>query len=128
MNKHAFTFIEVLTTVVLMLVALIPLMTIVPQMIQNSLKAERLLTVVFLAEQKMEEVKRDVVNSFGVSRDEATTAFNSPHAAYKYTVADNEGASLKEIRVDAWHDEDADSVLDSGEVSIRIDAIIRDRG
>lgn len=127
-DRRGFTLIEVLAAVVLIAVALIPIMLIVPQMLGNSLKTERLTTVIFLGENKMEEVKRNVITAFAVSRDNPAAAFAAPYGGYKYTVSDDEGAAIKVIGVQAWYDEDGDNVLDSGEVSITIDTKIADRG
>jgi len=128
MNKKSFTLIEVLASIVLIAGALIPLMVIVPQMIRNSLKSEQLTKVIFLAQDKVEEVKRDSIDNFSVSRDEAVTAFSSPYQSYKYTVTDDEGADIKVIQVQAWHDADSDNTLDSEEDSITINTKVADRG
>lgn len=128
MNKKSFTLIEVLASIVLLSGALIPLMVIVPQMIRNSLKSEQLTKVVFLAENKMEEVKCKTIDTFATSRDETVTAFSSPYGDYKYTVTDDEGADIKIIQVQTWYDENGDSVLDSGESSIIINTKVADRG
>ncbi|MFH1798123.1 MAG: type II secretion system protein [Candidatus Omnitrophota bacterium] len=128
MNKRGFTLIEVLAAIVLIMLALIPIMVIVPQMIENSLNTQRLTTVIFLAEGKMEEVRRDAINNFVSSQDKPVTAFALPYAEYKYTVTDNEGAGIKIIQIRAWHDKDADNTLDANEQSITIDSKIADRG
>lgn len=128
LSLTGFTLIEVLASIVLIAVALIPIMIIVSQIIENSLKSERLTKVIFLGESKIEEVKRDVINDFSTSRDESATAFASPYDDYKYTVADDEGTDIKVIQVQVWYDGDGDSALGSGEESITLDAKIADRG
>ncbi len=127
-DNKGFTLIEVLAAIVLIMLALIPIMVIVPRIIENSLNAQRLTTVIFLAESKMEEVKRDAINNFSASRDEAVTGFSSPYTDYKYTITDNEGTEIKAIQVQAWHDEDADNALDAIEQSITLDTKVADRG
>lgn len=128
MKRCGFTLIEVLASIALIAVALIPIMVIVPQMIENSLKSERLTKVIFLVENKTEEVKRDAIYDFSTSCDESVTAFTSPYGDYKYTVSDDEGTEIKVIQVQVWYDEDTDNILDSGEDSIVLDTKIADRG
>lgn len=128
MNKRAFTLIEVLASVMLVAIALAPLMMIMPQIIQNSLKSERLCKVVFLAEGKIETIKRSVINSFSTSRDEAVTAFGAPFTSYKYTVSDNEAAGIKNIQVTVWYDDNGNNAFDAGEDSIMLYARIANRG
>ena len=128
MKRCGFTLIEILASILLIAVALIPIMIIVPQMIENSLNSERLTKVIFLAENKTEEVKRDAIYDFATSRDESATAFASPHGDYKYRVLDDEGTEIKVIQIQVWYDEDTDDILDSGEDSIVLDTKIADRG
>lgn len=128
MNKHGWTLIEVLLSIVLIAAALIPIMIITSQMIESSLKTERFTTVIFLGEQKMEEVKRDAITNFTDSRDASAAAFPSPYGDYKYTVSDDEGLSIKVMRVQSWYDEDGDNILDAAEESITFDTKIADRG
>jgi len=123
-----FTIIEVLASIVLLATALIPIMVIVPQMIDNSLKSEKLIKVLFLGEKKTEEVKREAINSFSVSRDEPVSTFVSPYGDYKYTVSDDEGADIKVIQVQVWYDEDGDNTRNHNEVFIVIDTKIANRG
>ena len=128
MYKQGFTLIEVLASIVLIAVALIPIMMIVPQMIENSLNNEQLTKVIFLGESKIEEVKRDAINNFAASRDEAVTAFASPYGDYKYTVSDDEGAGIKVIQVRVWYDENGNNMRDSTEELITLDTKVTDRG
>lgn len=128
MDKRAFTLIEVLASVMLIAIALAPLMMIMPQIIQNSLKSERLCKVVFLAEGKIETIKRSVINSFSTSRDETVTAFGAPFASYKYTVSDNKAAGIKNIQVTVWYDDNGNNAFDVGEDSIMLYARIANRG
>lgn len=127
MSKKAFTLIEVLASILLIGGALISIMIIVPQIIENSLKTERLTTAIFLGESKLEDVKRDVINDFSDAKDESASSFSPPYGDYKYTVSDDEASDIKIIQVTAWYDEDDDDVLDSGEESIILDTKVADR-
>ena len=128
MKKNSFTLIEVLAAIVLTIMALVPIMVIVPQMIENSLKSEKLTKVIFLGEEKIEEVKRNVINSFNTDRDEPATVFASPYEDYKYIITDDEAADIKVIQVQVWHDNDGDNIFDAGEESITLNTKIADRG
>lgn len=131
MNRHGFTLIEVLASIVLIGGALVAIMTIVPQMIENSLGTERLTKVIFLAERKTEEVIGKVINNFdndGAGYDESATAFtNDGYSAYKYTVDDDEASDIKEIEVEVWYNKDDNDTPDSGEESITLDTKLADR-
>ncbi|MFH1776090.1 MAG: type II secretion system protein [Candidatus Omnitrophota bacterium] len=128
MRKNGFTLIEVLASIVLITVALIPIMRIIPQMIENSLKAERLTTAIFLAQGKTDEVKNALINSFSTSQDAAVTAFASPYTSYKYIVTDDDSTGIKDIQVEVWYDEDDDDSRDATEESITINTKVADRG
>jgi len=127
-TKQSFTLIEVLASITLTAVALVPIMVIVPQIIDNSLSSERITKVIFLGENKLEETKRDIINTFATSRDESATAFASPYGDYKYIVSDDEGTDIKVIQVQVWYDGDGDDILDSDEESITLDTKVTDRG
>ena len=137
MNRHGFTLIEVLASILLIGGALVAIMTIVPQMIENSLGTERLTKVIFLAERKTEEVIGKVINNFdndGAGYDESATAFTDDgYSAYKYTIddevisAEDDDSKLKKIQVQVWHDEDDGNTVDSNEESITLDTKLADR-
>jgi len=127
-DKRGFTLIEVLAAIILIAAALIPIMIITTQIIEKSLKDEHLTKVIFLAEGKIEDVKRSIVNSFGTSADETATAFDSPDEDYKYTVSDDEAADIKVIQVRVWYDDNNNDTIDSGESNITLNTKVADRG
>ena len=126
-NKGGFTLIEILASIVLIAVALVPLMQILAQSLGLSMKEERLTKVIFLGERKMEEVRGKVTYDFDTSRAESAAQFLVPYDEYKYTVADDEGADIKVISVTVWHDEDDDDVVDNDEETITMDTRVADR-
>jgi len=128
MNRNGFTLIEVLAAIILIAAALIPIMIITSQIIEKSLKDEHLTKVIFLAEGKIEDVKRSVINSFSTSADEAVTSFDSPDEDYKYTVSDDEAFGIKVIQVRVWYDDNNNDTIDSGESNITLDTKVADRG
>lgn len=128
MNKKGFTLIEVLAAIILIAVALIPIMTIVPQMIENSLNTEKLTKVIFLAEKMMEETKRDAINDYDNFDGNASATKFDPSEDYKYKVSDDRGSGIRVIQIEVWHDEDGNNAADSGEQSITLNTKIADRG
>ncbi|MCK4519555.1 MAG: prepilin-type N-terminal cleavage/methylation domain-containing protein [Candidatus Omnitrophica bacterium] len=130
MSKRGFTLIEVLASILLIVVALIPIMMIVPQMIENSLTDERLTRVIFLGENKMEETKRGVVSDYDVDRS-ASGSFSllgSDYEDYKYIITDYNTAGIKTLTVQVWYDENGDDTLDFDEQSITLDTRVADKG
>ncbi len=127
-DKRGFTLIEVLAAIILIAAALIPIMIITTQIIEKSLKDEHLTKIIFLAEGKIEDTKRSVVNNFAASVDETATAFDSPDEKYKYTVSDDEASDIKVVQVSVWYDENDDDALDSNESNITLDTKVADRG
>ncbi len=127
-DRKGFTLIEVLAAIILIAAALIPIMIITTQIIEKSLKDEELTKVIFLAEGKIEDVKRGVVDSFATSATESTTAFDSPNDDYKYTVSDDGAASIKVIQGCVWYGENNDDTSGPGESNITLSTKVADRG
>ncbi|MBI2870446.1 MAG: hypothetical protein HYY14_01920 [Candidatus Omnitrophica bacterium] len=137
-KESGLTFLEILMTIVVLTVALIPIMQIAPFGVRNARNIERLTHCVFLAQVKVDEIRNRAIDSYtngGAGYDESATAFSSPYATYKYTVADNEAADIKNITVTVWYDEDGDGTVDSyseawreDEASVVLDTRVADRG
>ena len=62
--KRAFTFIEVLTTIVIIAVGLIGIMNWVPLAIETKIKTEQRTKAIFLAQKNIEEAKRILLYDF----------------------------------------------------------------
>lgn len=129
MNRLGFTLIEVLASILLIGTALIPVMIIVPQIIENSLKTEKLTRVIFYGEEKMEETTGLIRDDFSAS----ITSSGTFSGNYKYTVALTQDGSIpltdvKIITVISWYDENGNGTVDNGEESITIDAKVANRG
>lgn len=120
MIKKGFTLIELLAAIVLLAVGLTVMMQLVARMLQLSSKQEYHNNVVFLAEREMEEVEGRLFGNFSTNCNQAVSVFAAPHAAYKYVVTDDLGATVKTIAVTVWHDADNDNTLDSGEESLAL--------
>ena len=130
MNKRGFTLIEVLASILLIGLALIPMMQILTQSLVISTKEERVTKVIFLAERKTEEVMGKLINNFGAS---ITTSGNLG-GNYEYTVTLTQDGSipiadLKIITVRVWYDEVSDGTFDTDVelITIALDTKVADR-
>lgn len=131
-QAQGFTLIEVLASIALISVAIIPVAKALTQGLALSAKEERVTKVIFLAERKIEELENIILDDFDTHRDKVATAFTDDgYSGYKYTVSDTvierDGSDLKKIQVQVWYDEDNDNKVDSGEESITLDTKIAER-
>ena len=145
-NKRGLTYLEILATLLIMSMALIPIMRIMPEGMKATRRVERLTRATFLGQSKMDEIRSQILGtnpSYGFSKDynESTTAFPNPDDPpepgfkYKYTVADDQGAGIKELNVTVWFDENDNGAPDTysgpyeeDEISVSLDTKIADRG
>jgi len=104
-SKKGFTLIEIVAAMAIMSVALVPMMRLVPGMIQSKVAVEQKTTALFLAEQKTEEIKQLLLNDFSTSVAAVETSFNAPHQDYRFTIAETSEIAgfLKNITVTTWH-------------------------
>ena len=122
MNRRGFTLIEVLASVVLIAVAIIPVAEALTQGLVISAKEERLTKVIFLADRKMEEIIGKVIYDYNTDRDESGNFseygdLDPSYSEYKYTVDDSviedNDSKLKKIEVKVWHDDGESITLDT---------------
>jgi len=127
MGENGFTLLEILLTIIILGMALIPLMEMIPQALVLDNKVERETQAVFLAQQKLEEIKGKAIYDFSPDYSESATAFPSPHSIFKYIVSDDQGAGIKEIAVNVWYDEDGDNTVDSDEDEVELNTKVAER-
>jgi prepilin-type N-terminal cleavage/methylation domain-containing protein len=125
-NELGFTFIEVIAAMTIMAVALIPIISIFPNVFIINRQVEHVTTATFLAEKKMEEIKSQIFSDFSSSYGEFA-AFSEPHSAYKYIVTDDEGVGIKELSITVWYDENDDDVIDDNEDQVNLNIKMADR-
>lgn len=125
MNNKGFTLIEVLLAVVLLGIALIPIMQVMPSMYRINGDMIRENTLSFLAQDKLEEVKGGVINSFDTDRNETSQAFPS-NASYRYSITDDNGTDIKIITIQAWYG-DSESTFADAENKIELKTKIAER-
>jgi len=131
--KFGFSFLEILLTISIMSIALVPIMRIMPEGMVAGTRLDRSTKSIILAQGKMEEVRSQVLSTsatYGFDKDynEPGTAFPSPDQRFKYTVSDNLGADVKELSVVVWFDINDDDLLHGYERSIDIHLKIANRG
>jgi type II secretory pathway pseudopilin PulG len=125
--ESGFTILEILFTVIIVGIALVPIMKLLPEALVLDAQMERETRVAFLAQLKIEEVKSEVIHDFTQDYTESATAFPSPDSDYKYTVSDDQGTGIKEIAVNIWYDKDGDSNIDADEEDIGLNTKIAER-
>jgi len=104
-KSRGFTLLEVITTIVIMTMAMIPVMHLVPLILQTRAKVEIRTNCLFLAQGKMEEVKDAVLSYYDKDGgySEGATSFPAPYSEYVYQVSDNSDPWLRTVRVRVWH-------------------------
>jgi prepilin-type N-terminal cleavage/methylation domain-containing protein len=100
---RGFTLIELIATLVILSIALLPLLNWVPLSIQTQLKAERKTKAIFLAQGKIEELRTAIINNFNQDYNLNPSAFNPPDQNFRYSITDDLNSNLKTISVKAWH-------------------------
>jgi type II secretory pathway pseudopilin PulG len=105
MDRRAFTFLEILFTVVIISAGLIAIMNWVPVAIQTKIKTERRTKAIFLAQKNIEEAKRTLLSNF----DSGVTWTVSAGFACSGNVI-SEGNNLKTITVSVWHIENPSDI------------------
>jgi len=111
-DSGAFTFLEILFTIVVIAVGMLAIMNWVPVSIQTKTELERKTTALFLAQEKLDEIGWSVLYNFNNDFNQLTpVTFSSPYDNFSWTAAasDEAGWSLKSISVSTWHIEDADN-------------------
>ena len=100
---RGFTLIELIATLVILSIALLPLLNWLPLSIQTRLKAERKTKAIFLAQGKLEELRTKIINNFDQDYNLDLLAFNPPYQNFRYSITDDLNNNLKTISLKAWH-------------------------
>ena len=126
-QEDGYTLLEVLLTISILSIALIPLMEMLPRALLLDAQLEREARIAFLAHQKLEEVKIKSIYDFDQDYTESATAFAAPDSQFKYTVSDDQGAEIKEAAVNVWYDENNNGSVDQDEEQIELNTKIARR-
>jgi len=130
--KKGFTLIEILASIAIISLGLVPVLNILPEGLKSLRKVERVTMDVFLAQYKMDEVRSQILGtnaSYGFNKSggyDETGSFAS-YTDYHYTVTDDEGSDIKELSVVVWFDEDGDGSQDVDEEAVQVDTKVAER-
>ena len=120
-NESGFTMLEILVSIMLMSIVLIPLLGLMADAARIHVQLERQTRSAFLAQLKMEEVKNDATLDFA---DDYNTVnpeeFLDPDSGFKYIVTDTVDIAddVKAISVQVWYDEDGDDAVNERNVKL----------
>ncbi|MFC1717351.1 prepilin-type N-terminal cleavage/methylation domain-containing protein [Candidatus Poribacteria bacterium] len=139
-NEDGFTMLEILVSIMILSIAVIPLMALFAGAPLLHARREQETRAAFLAQRKLEEVKNIIIydNDFpnGPGEDEyyeatATAFTEAPDTEFKYTVddpdPDPDPGELKIIVVQVWHDNNGDGVQDAGEQTVTLETKVAKR-
>jgi len=107
-----FTFIEILVTVVIIAVGLVAIMNWVPLSIQTKIKLERRTTTIFLAQERIDDIKRSALANYDDNFNWAVPqSWPVPYDNFRWTASDDLGANIKAVSVSTWHIEEPDNKI-----------------
>lgn len=128
MKNKGFTLIEIIISLTILAVALIPMIQMIPGGLVLRAKIERVTKITFLAQKKMEEqvnfFQYDFDHDSSLSFDPGPTDFSSlgfPGFKFKIVVNVVVTNKLKSLKVTVWYDSDSDDVPDAEEDSVVFD-------
>ncbi|RKY32171.1 MAG: hypothetical protein DRP74_03175 [Candidatus Omnitrophota bacterium] len=107
--ESGFTFLEVLFTVVIIALGLVAIINWVPLAVSAKIKAEQKSTAIFLAQGKIEDIKREAAANWTNFNEVNPQSWSAPYDSYRWTASDDLASNLKTISVSVWHIEDADN-------------------
>ena len=125
-DQSGFTMLEILVSIMLMSIVIIPLLGLMADAARIHVQLERQTRSAFLAQLKLEEVKNEATLDF--STDYTTGApveFSAPDLGFKYTITDTDEIpdDMKAITVVVWYDE----VNDDNERSVTLNTKVARR-
>ena len=126
-REDGYTILEIVLTIAILSIALIPLMEMLPRALLLDDQLEQRARAAFLAQRKLEEVKGKAIYDFDQDYTESATAFAAPDAKFKYTVTDQEADGIKEVGVNVWYDTDSSGSAGDDEENVELNTKIARR-
>lgn len=128
-GQRGMTLVEVMVATVIIVPALYGIMQLVPNVIAANRKAEDITKAAYLAEQKLEEIKRGIKVPGGGGwinyTNSSPEVFTPPDSQYKFSLEDNTpggpAGSLKDLKVTVWRDVVNNNFVDNNEYSVVLD-------
>jgi Tfp pilus assembly protein PilV len=123
------TLVEVMVALLIIVVALLPLLSMVPAGTELHLQTREACVAGCLAQQKLDEVCARLTKDFAAAVEAAGAfaAHGEPGYRYTVTVSQDPQLPLKHITVVCWRDRNADATLSAGETSVRLDTLVSRR-
>ena len=117
--ENGFTMLEILVSIALMSIVIIPLLGLMTDAARIHSHLERQTRSAFLAQMKLEEIKNDITLDFILNLP-VTGEFPDPDLGFKYIVTDTVDIpdDMKTISVEVWYDEDDDDTADERSVTL----------
>jgi len=136
-SECGFTMVEILASVAILSIVIVPLMGLMASAPLIHTKQERQTRAAFLVQLKLEEVKNKITYdnnlNFTTEYDEEAVAFTiAQDTKFKYTITitdpDPDPGDLKTITVQVWYDEnDTGNTPDTGEQSSKLETNVAKR-
>lgn len=127
-NNKGFTLLEVMTATAIAIPLLIIMMQMVPGMMKSGTGSEANTISTFLAESKVNDIRRRIRNNlYATNYTSTAAAFASPYQLYKSSVTDDLGSSQKQIAVVVWKDADSNNQIGTQEYSFQLNTIVAKR-
>jgi len=131
-NDKGFTLVEILATVAIIGLGIVPVMEILPSGMDFLRKINHLTRDVMLAEQKIDELRGQILGtnaSYGYNKagGYGDSGIFAGFTDYNYTVTDDQGADIRELSVTVWFDADGGGTQDADEDNVQLDTKIAER-
>ena len=114
-KKHGMTLIELIAAASIVVMGAIIVIKIEPILYTAKEKIDQSSTCVFLALEKMEDIRGAMLSDFEGDPEtgyaEPETAFLEPNDAYRYTVTDDMDENLKTISINVWPSDNTDNIF-----------------
>lgn len=114
-KEHGFTLIEILISVIVLVIALVPLSGVITKSLGSNVDIEYINRTAFLAQLKMEEIKTLIFADYERDYSETAKAFLSPDNGFKYIIEDDGDPEFKQIKITVWYDRNGNNNPNSGE-------------
>ena len=98
-SKKGLTLLEIMAAALIMTFGIVPIMRFAPTILRTKATVEKMTECIFLATQKMEEVRGRALDDFDQDYNDSGTLLSGK---YGYSIEDNLGADIKTISVSAW--------------------------
>lgn len=108
-RNKGLTLLEIVLAVLIMSSGIILIMRFAPTILHVRSKMDEYTLSTFLAVQKMERLRGEILNDFDGEYNEGEAPFSSPYDKYRYSVLVDTNPDIKTVEVEVWHIDKPDS-------------------